>query len=296
MKCTKQISSRSACCICFTYCKNAKKERICKEFHRSLSYASGKVGVATKNKLDRAINADSVYGFFCSVKVICGENLNEEFDLTLSQISSFKFAPIISCDVERSFSAYILTDKSRNFTETNLDMFRTHRHDTTVHDVIRLLIPALYKNQSDSLMAADGACHHLCKLMAPVRHRWSINDVIGGIRNTVIPSDCSPLIGYITTEYVVTGNIQRPVKKNNSKMPRTKFLKILNGEICNNDIDFEINNACVKYFKYSPTVSPEVERSFSRYKTVFSNNRQSFSFENLKTWFVIHCNNIRERE
>ncbi|XP_069699557.1 uncharacterized protein [Periplaneta americana] len=42
-------------------------------------------------------------------------------------------------------------------------------------------------------MAADGDCHHLCKLMAPVRHRWSINDVIGGIRNTVMPSVCSPI-------------------------------------------------------------------------------------------------------
>ncbi|KAJ4433477.1 hypothetical protein ANN_15780 [Periplaneta americana] len=63
----------------------------------------------------------------------------------------------------------------------------------SVHDVIRLLIPSLYKNQSDSLMAADGDCHHLCKLMAPVRHRWSINDVIGGIRNTVMLSDCSPV-------------------------------------------------------------------------------------------------------
>ncbi|KAJ4446967.1 hypothetical protein ANN_13669, partial [Periplaneta americana] len=70
---------------------------------------------------------------------------------------------------------------------------RTHHHDTTVHDVIRLLIPALYKNQSDSLMAADGDCHHLCKLMAPVRHRWSISDSIGEIRNTVMPSDCSAL-------------------------------------------------------------------------------------------------------
>ncbi|KAJ4450339.1 hypothetical protein ANN_01759 [Periplaneta americana] len=29
--------------------------------------------------------------------------------------------------------------------------------------------------------------------MAPVRHRWSINDVIGGIQNTVMPSDCSPV-------------------------------------------------------------------------------------------------------
>ncbi|KAJ4434719.1 hypothetical protein ANN_23287 [Periplaneta americana] len=34
--------------------------------------------------------------------------------------------------------------------------------------------------------------------MAPVRHRWSINDVIGGIRNTVIPSDCSPRLNEIT--------------------------------------------------------------------------------------------------
>ncbi|KAJ4431565.1 hypothetical protein ANN_20164 [Periplaneta americana] len=76
---------------------------------------------------------------------------------------------------------------------TDGGLIRTHRHDTTVHDVIRLLIPALHKNQSDSLMAADGDCHHLCKLMAPVRHRWSINDVIGGIRNTVMPSDCSAL-------------------------------------------------------------------------------------------------------
>ncbi|KAJ4449112.1 hypothetical protein ANN_00507 [Periplaneta americana] len=62
-----------------------------------------------------------------------------------------------------------------------------------MHDVIRLLIPALYKNQSDLLMTADGVCHHLSKLMAPVRHQWSINDVIGGIRNTVMPSDCSPV-------------------------------------------------------------------------------------------------------
>ncbi|KAJ4431517.1 hypothetical protein ANN_20115 [Periplaneta americana] len=64
---------------------------------------------------------------------------------------------------------------------------RSHRHDTTVHDVIRLLIPALYKNQSDLLTAADGDCHHLCKLMAPVRHRWSISHAIGEIRNSVMP-------------------------------------------------------------------------------------------------------------
>ncbi|KAJ4438630.1 hypothetical protein ANN_14577, partial [Periplaneta americana] len=90
------------------------------------------------------------------------------------------------------------------------DASRTHRHDTTVHDVIRLLIPALYKNQSDSLMAADGDWHHLCKLMEPVRHRWSISDVIVEIRNTVMPSDCSALRFGIRSLGGVAAVIRRP--------------------------------------------------------------------------------------
>lgn len=73
----------------------------------------------------RVINANPDYRFLCSVKkVLCGENVDEEFDLTLSQMCSLKFAPITSCDVERSFSVYknILTDKRRNLTENNLEM------------------------------------------------------------------------------------------------------------------------------------------------------------------------------
>ncbi|KAJ4436293.1 hypothetical protein ANN_18924 [Periplaneta americana] len=46
---------------------------------------------------------------------------------------------------------------------------------------------SVYKNQLD----CDGDYHHLCKLMEPVRHRWSISDVIVEIRNTVMTSDCS---------------------------------------------------------------------------------------------------------
>ncbi|KAJ4445851.1 hypothetical protein ANN_12536 [Periplaneta americana] len=67
---------------------------------------------------------------------------------------------------------------------------------------------SILQNQSDSLMAADGDCHHLCKLMAPVRHRWSINDVIGGIRNTVMPSDCSAVkFGIRSTFKVCHGSL-----------------------------------------------------------------------------------------
>ncbi|XP_069699551.1 uncharacterized protein [Periplaneta americana] len=60
-------------------------------------------------------------------------------------------------------------------------------------------------------MAADGDCHHLCKLMAPVRHRWSINDVIGGIRNTVMPSVCSPI--FAADRILVEGYCTRPMCK-----------------------------------------------------------------------------------
>ncbi|KAJ4452001.1 hypothetical protein ANN_03487 [Periplaneta americana] len=70
------------------------------------------------------------------------------------------------------------------------------------------------KNQSDSLVTADGDCHHLCKLMAPVRHRWSINDVIGGIRNTVMPSDCSPELDPLTLLPHVSGSIPDYLKNN----------------------------------------------------------------------------------
>ncbi|KAJ4439769.1 hypothetical protein ANN_07897 [Periplaneta americana] len=70
---------------------------------------------------------------------------------------------------------------------------KTHLSVSKQFTFLALLVLPYVSNQSDSLMAADGDCRHLCTLMAPVRHRWSINDVIGGIRNTtVMPSDCSP--------------------------------------------------------------------------------------------------------
>ncbi len=43
-------------------------------------------------------------------------------------------------------------------------------------------------------------------------------------------------------------------------------------------------------FKNAPLVTCEVERSFSRYKTIFRENRHRFKFENLKMILVISCN------
>ena len=57
-------------------------------------------------------------------QVLSGQ-IVENFNMSPNQISCFKFAPLTSCDVERSFSIYktILTDRRTNFTPENLEMY-----------------------------------------------------------------------------------------------------------------------------------------------------------------------------
>lgn len=47
-------------------------------------------------------------------------------------------------------------------------------------------------------------------------------------------------------------------------------------------------------FKFAPTTSADVERSFSDYKYIFNEKRKSFTFENLKQHVIVYCN--RETE
>lgn len=44
------------------------------------------------------------------------------------------------------------------------------------------------------------------------------------------------------------------------------------------------------YFKFAPITSVDVERSLFMYKTLLSNNRRSFQFENLYKHLIIQCN------
>jgi len=43
-------------------------------------------------------------------------------------------------------------------------------------------------------------------------------------------------------------------------------------------------------FKYSSVTSCDVERSFSRYKVLLSDNQRPFQFDNFKMHVIIHCN------
>ncbi len=46
----------------------------------------------------------------------------------------------------------------------------------------------------------------------------------------------------------------------------------------------------VAAFKYAPIVSCDVERSFSKYRAFLSDNKLSFSFENIRKHMMIACN------
>jgi hypothetical protein len=60
--------------------------------------------------------------------------------------------------------------------------------------------------------------------------------------------------------------------------------------------DPALDSSNVTAFKYAPLTSCDVKRSFSMYKKILSDNRRSFSFENLKMHVAIHCSAARHED
>jgi hypothetical protein len=71
-------------------------------------------------------------------------------------------------------------------------------------------------------------------------------------------------------------------------------LRQINAVLCGDDkqrIDgFSFTSEEVAAFKYAPLVSCDVERSFSKYRAVFRDNRRAFHAETLKKHLIIYCN------
>jgi hypothetical protein len=68
------------------------------------------------------------FSAFTSVcQVINGNNVDPPEDITPEKIPLLKYAPVISCDAERSFSAYkhILSDKRQSRTPENMEKIVT---------------------------------------------------------------------------------------------------------------------------------------------------------------------------
>jgi len=78
------------------------------------------------------------------------------------------------------------------------------------------------------------------------------------------------------------------IEKNSGFKTISAICSILNGETDSVGIDF--TPVQVSGLKYAPITSCDVERSFSRYKAVMRDNRQSFKPENISMYMVSHCN------
>jgi hypothetical protein len=71
--------------------------------------------------------------------------------------------------------------------------------------------------------------------------------------------------------------------RNNGYSTLCKISEILSGNEAQLEDDKPaLNSNDLTFFKYAPVTLCDVERSFSCYKTILSDNRRSFTFESLK--------------
>lgn len=87
--------------------------------------------------------------------------------------------------------------------------------------------------------------------------------------------------------------IENVLNKNKGYQLLIKISNILSGDEENFDglpEDMNINDLI--YFKYAPITSVDVERSFSVYKNMMTDNRRAFKFENIRKCLTIQCNNF----
>ncbi len=102
--------------------------KIITDLCNSFNNLRGNTGLAIKNKWEQVLVKNPGYkSMLVIAKILNGDNADIsdiEVDLTVEEISLFKYAPITSCDVERSFSQYktLLRSNRLSFTEENFKM------------------------------------------------------------------------------------------------------------------------------------------------------------------------------
>ncbi|XP_022166527.1 uncharacterized protein LOC111031049, partial [Myzus persicae] len=86
------------------------------------------------------------------------------------------------------------------------------------------------------------------------------------------------------------------LEKNSGFKTILNISKILSGQESSMEgLPDDLTGDDITYFKYAPITSTDVERSFSRYKTLLVDNRRSFNFENIKKSLVVQCNTFEGR-
>ena len=91
----------------------------------SLRNATGTVGLAVLEKFQQVLDRNPGFDKMCDIGSVLSGIQVPGLEMHPNIIKCFKFAPLTSCDVERSFSVYkgVLTDKRTSFTPENLEMY-----------------------------------------------------------------------------------------------------------------------------------------------------------------------------
>jgi len=89
-----------------------------------LTSARGDVGLIVQHKMTSILEKNPGITRLTEVaKILAGEP--SDLVMAPDMIAALKYAPMTSCDVERTFSVYknIFTDRRCSFTEENLEMY-----------------------------------------------------------------------------------------------------------------------------------------------------------------------------
>ena len=101
--------------------------------------------------------------------------------------------------------------------------------------------------------------------------------------------DNLPIWGGGVVCWKVRSKLKDVIEKNKRFKILLSILDILSGKE-GIRIDQPLTPNEIAHFKYAPITTTDLERSFSVYKTLLADNRQSFTFENLRQTFVTRCN------
>ncbi|PNF19043.1 hypothetical protein B7P43_G11713 [Cryptotermes secundus] len=99
-----------------------------KKIATDLEKVSGDIGKMVSRKMKSVLDKNLGYETLCSIsQILSGESFSAfsiEEELTASDLVHFKYAPVVSADVERSFSKYknVLSDSRHALTFKNLRM------------------------------------------------------------------------------------------------------------------------------------------------------------------------------
>ena len=89
----------------------------------------------------------------------------------------------------------------------------------------------------------------------------------------------------------VFAKLQSVLHQNEGYSTMCKISDILSGKQATfEEDDPELSSNDFTFFKYTPITSCDVERSFSHYKTMLSDNWRSFLFEHFTMCVIVYCN------